>query len=104
MEKYAFKMKLRPGCAEEYRRRHDAIWPKLVDLLRMSGVRDYSIYLDESTLTLFGVLWRSSDHRMAELPKHEVMREWWAYMADLMETRPDNEPLATALPCMFHLE
>ena len=66
MEKYAFKMKLKPGCAEEYRRRHDAIWPKLVDLLRVSGVRDYSIYLDDETLTLFGVLWRTADHRMAE--------------------------------------
>lgn len=104
MEKYAFKMKLKPGCAEAYRQRHDAIWPKLVDLLRTSGVRDYSIYLDEATLTLFGVLWRSSDHRMASLAEHDVMQEWWAYMADLMETHPDNEPIATPLPCVFHLE
>lgn len=104
MEKIAFKMQLKPGCAEEYRLRHDAIWPKLVDLLRTSGVRDYSIYLDEATLTLFGVLWRSADHRMDDLPGHAVMREWWAYMADLMETHPGNEPVATALPCVFHLE
>jgi L-rhamnose mutarotase len=104
MEKYAFKMRLKPGCAEAYRQRHDAIWPKLVDLLRTSGVRDYSIYLDEPTLTLFGVLWRSSDHRMASLPEHDVMQEWWAYMADLMETHPDNEPVATPLPCVFYLE
>ena len=104
MEKYAFKMHLKPGCAAEYRRRHDAIWPKLVDLLRISGVRDYSIYLDEATLTLFGVLWRSSDHRMAGLPEQAVMQEWWAYMADLMETHPGNEPVATPLSCVFHLE
>jgi L-rhamnose mutarotase len=104
VEKYAFKMKLKPGCVDEYRLRHDAIWPKLVDLLRTSGVRDYSIFLDESTLTLFGVLWRSSDHRMEELPRHEAMQEWWAYMADLMETHPGNEPVATPLPCLFYLE
>ena len=104
MEKYAFKMKLKPGCVEEYKLRHDAIWPNLVDLLRTAGVRDYSIYLDEDTLTLFGVLWRSSDHRMAELPNHVVMQGWWAYMADLMLTHPNNEPVATPLPCMFHLE
>ena len=88
MEKIAFKMKLKPGCVDEYRLRHDAIWPKLVNLLRTSGVRDYSIYLDEETLSLFAVLWRSSDHRMA----------------DLMETLPSNEPVATPLPCVFHLE
>ncbi len=104
MEKIAFKMQLKAGCADEYRLRHDAIWPKLVDLLRSSGVRDYSIYLDEATLTLFGVLWRSADHRMDELPGHAVMREWWAYMADLMETHPGNEPVVTPLPCVFHLE
>lgn len=104
MEKHAFKMTLKPGCAQEYRRRHDAIWPKLVDLLRTSGVRDYSIYLDEPTLTLFGVLWRSSDHKMATLPEQEVMQEWWDYMADLMETEANNQPVAKTLPCVFHLE
>ncbi len=105
MEKVAFKMKLKPGCVDEYRLRHDAIWPKLTDLLRVSGVRDYSIYLDEDTLTLFGVLWRTADHRMTTLPQQDVMQEWWAYMADLMETyQPGNEPVATPLPCMFHME
>jgi L-rhamnose mutarotase len=104
MEKYAFKMHLKPGCVDEYRRRHDEIWPRLVDLLRVSGVRDYSIYLDEDTLTLFGVLWRCTNHTMADLPKEALMQEWWKYMADLMQTHPNNEPVATPLPCMFHLE
>ncbi|MFT3847627.1 MAG: L-rhamnose mutarotase [Propionivibrio sp.] len=105
MEKIAFKMKLKPGHVAEYRARHDAIWPKLVDLLRVSGVRDYSIYIDEETLTLFGVLWRTTDHRMDELPQTDVMQEWWAYMADLMETQPNgNEPVAIPLPRMFHME
>ena len=105
MEKIAFKMKLKAGYVDEYRLRHDAIWPKLVDLLRASGIRDYSIYLDEETLTLFGVLWRTTDHRMADLPQHDVMQEWWAYMAELMETRvPGNEPVSIPLPCMFHME
>ena len=104
MEKIAFKMKLKPGHVAEYRARHDAIWPKLVDLLRVSGVRDYSIYLDEESLTLFGVLWRSSDHRMAELPNHVVMQGWWAYMADLMEVNPDNSPVCATLKEVFHLD
>ena len=104
MEKVAFKMKLKPGYVEEYRARHDAIWPKLVDLLRVSGIRDYSIYLDEETLTLFGVLWRTSDHRMNGLPQTEVMQEWWAYMADLMDVNPDNSPVSVPLEQVFHLD
>lgn len=103
MEKYAFRMTLNPGCAEEYRRRHDAIWPELVALLRDAGVRDYSIHLDEETGILFGVLWRSDDHRMADLPRTEVMQRWWAHMADIMQTHPDNEPVAVPLVPMFHM-
>ncbi len=103
MEKYAFKMHLNPGMAEEYRRRHDAIWPELVALLREAGVSDYSIHLDAETNILFGVLWRSADHRMAALPSHAVMQRWWAHMADIMETGADNEPVAVPLLLMFHM-
>ena len=68
-EKYAFTMRLNAGMKAEYRKRHDAIWPELVALLREAGVSDYSIHLDEATNTLFGVLWRSDGHAMADLPK-----------------------------------
>ena len=70
MEKYAFRMTLNPGMAEEYRKRHDAIWPELVELLKQAGVEDYSIHLDPDTNALFGVKWRRTDHGMADLPNH----------------------------------
>ncbi len=102
-EKYAFRMRLNPGCAEEYRRRHDAIWPELADLLRAAGISDYSIHLDEETHSLFAVLWRTADHGMAGLPAHPVMQRWWAHMADIMETGPGNEPVAVPLRTVFHM-
>ena len=55
MQRIAFKMKLMAGCQAEYKRRHDAIWPELVALLKEHGVSDYSIFLDEETNTLFAV-------------------------------------------------
>lgn len=103
MQKYAFKMKLNPGMRDEYKRRHDTIWPELVSLLQQAGVSDYSIYLDEDTDILFGVLWRTDDHRMTDLPKHPVMQKWWAYMADIMQCHPGNEPVATPLTPVFHM-
>lgn len=103
MQKYAFRMQLHPGMAEEYRRRHEAIWPELVALLKLAGIEDYSIHLDPETHALFGVLWRRDDHGMEDLPHHPVMRRWWAYMADLMETHPDGAPVARPLLPMFHL-
>ena len=56
MQKYAFKMRLNPGCEEEYMKRHDDIWPELVGLLKDAGISDYSIHLDRETNILFGVL------------------------------------------------
>jgi len=103
MEKYAFKMRLKPGCEEEYKRRHDAIWPDLVTLLRNAGITDYSIHLDRETNILFAVLWRTSDHGMDDLPATEIMQRWWAHMADIMETQPDNEPVAVPLDTVFHM-
>ncbi|MDK1384334.1 L-rhamnose mutarotase [Sinorhizobium sp. 8-89] len=103
MEKYAFRMRLNPGMAAEYKARHDAIWPELVVLLKEAGISDYSIHLDEETNLLFGVLWRTDTHGMAELPSHPVMRKWWAYMADIMETHAENEPVAVPLKTVFHL-
>ncbi|WBU60598.1 L-rhamnose mutarotase [Paracoccus albus] len=103
MQKYAFRMTLLPGKEAEYRARHDAIWPDLVELLQGAGISDYSIHLDPETNALFGVLWRAEDHGMDELPNHPVMRKWWAHMADLMATHPDDEPVAVQLVPMFHM-
>ncbi len=103
MEKYAFKMRLNPGMKGEYQKRHDEIWPDLVTLLKGAGVSDYSIHLDEETNILFGVLWRTEDHKMGDLPSHEIMKKWWAHMADIMETRDDNEPVAVPLTPVFHM-
>ncbi|WP_337270492.1 L-rhamnose mutarotase [Oryzifoliimicrobium ureilyticus] len=102
-EKYAFKMKLNPGMEDEYRRRHDEIWPELVALLHDAGVSDYAIYLDRETGILFGVLTRASAHGMAALPDHPVMKRWWAHMADIMETNADNSPLSHDLTSVFYM-
>ncbi|MBA3043017.1 MAG: L-rhamnose mutarotase [Alphaproteobacteria bacterium] len=103
LERHAFKMKLHPGMEAEYKKRHDEIWPDLVDLLHEAGVSDYTIHLDRETNILFGVLTRPKDHTMASLPEHPVMKRWWAHMADIMESNPDNSPVAIDLVTVFHL-
>ncbi|MEP7453836.1 L-rhamnose mutarotase [Phyllobacterium sp. SB3] len=102
-EKYAFTMTLNPGMETEYQRRHNEIWPELVTLLCGAGISDYSIHLDRSSNTLFGVLSRRANHGMQALPEHPVMKKWWAYMADIMVTNPDNSPVQTELACLFKL-
>jgi L-rhamnose mutarotase len=96
-------MQLKPGMAEEYRRRHDAIWPELADLLRNAGISDYWIFLDPETGALFATLQLSDNHQREALPSHPVMRRWWDHMADIMEVAPDNKPREWPLQPMFHL-
>lgn len=103
MQKHAFKMRLNPGCEDEYRKRHDEIWPELEKLLKDAGVSDYSIHLDRETNILFGVLWRTDNHSMDVLPTLEIMQKWWAYMADIMETHSNSEPVVTELVPVFHM-
>ncbi|HMH22302.1 MAG TPA: L-rhamnose mutarotase [Puia sp.] len=103
MQRIAFKMKLHPGCEAEYRRRHDALWPELADLLKAAGIQDYSIFLDAETHILFGVLRIDDPQKLDNLPEEAVMRKWWDYMKDLMDTNPDHSPLSRPLQEVFYL-
>ena len=104
MPRLAFKMQLKPGVAAEYKKRHDEIWPELAVELKAAGVSDYSIFLDEETLTLFAVQKLGEKNSAAELPNSPVVRKWWNYMAPLMETHADNSPVAKPLKEVFHLD
>ncbi len=104
LQQIAFTMQLKPGCAEQYQRRHDALWPELRALLHAAGIRDYSIFLAPDSGTLFAVLRRTESHTMAALPAQALMQRWWEHMADLMETGPGSAPLCRNLVPMFHLD
>lgn len=99
----AFRMQLKPGCQAEYERRHDELWPDLGQALSEAGIYDYSIFLDEETLSLFAVLRLRPDARPETLPSLPVMRRWWDYMADLMEVEPGNRPVEWPLRSVFYL-
>ncbi len=100
----AFKMKLLPGCKDEYKRRHDAIWPELEKLLKDAGISDYTIFLDEDTNTLFAVQKISGKENSQALGKTEIVKQWWAYMADIMEVNADNSPVTVPLHEVFHID
>jgi L-rhamnose mutarotase len=96
-------MQLFPGKVEEYRRRHDNLWPELRDLLKSSGIQEYSIFLDEKTNALFGVLRIADTLKLDDLPAQPVMKEWWRHMSDIMETNPDHSPISIPLKEVFYL-
>jgi len=104
MYRNAFKMKLKPGYKEEYKKRHDEIWPELKNFLSESGISDYSIFLDEETHILFAIQQLADDFDASQIPDHPVVKRWWAYMADIMETHPGHEPISVPLTEVFHMD
>ena len=103
MHRIGFKMKLNKGCEAEYEKRHSEIWPDLKNLLKQKSISDYSIFLDRETLNLFASLKISNPKILDELVSEPVMKKWWEYMKDIMETNPDNSPVVIPLEEVFYL-
>lgn len=104
MIRNAFKMKLKPGCVEEYKKRHDEIWSELAKAHTDAGIFDYSIYFDKETLILFAVQKLSDGNTANDLKKLAIVKEWRDYMADLMEVHPDNMHIFKPLREVFHMD
>ena len=103
-QRIAFKMKVKEGAIEDYKDRHDRLWPELYQLLKDAGISEYSIFFDEETHVLFAFQKVSGDQGSQDLGKTEIVQRWWKYMADIMETNPDNSPLTTPLKEVFYME
>jgi L-rhamnose mutarotase len=103
MIRKAFLMKLKPGCRNEYERRHNPIWPELQTVLKEHGVHNYSIFLDEATGNLFAYVEIESEELWAQIASTAECRRWWAYMKELMLTNDDDSPVAITLDQVFHL-
>jgi L-rhamnose mutarotase len=99
----AFVMRLRAGQLDEYRRRHNPIWPELAAVLKAHGVRNYSIHLHPQTLQLFGCAEIESDERWTAIAQTPVCRKWWTHMRELMDTNVDDSPVSVALEEVFFL-
>lgn len=97
-------MKLYHGMAEEYKRRHDALWQELIDAIRRDGGSNYTIFHDPETDLLFEYIEIEDEELWASRGGDEITQKWWDYMADIMETNPDNSPVSEDLVSLFHLD
>jgi L-rhamnose mutarotase len=104
MKRIAFKMYLNEGMKEEYKKRHNEIWPELKKLLKEAGVSEYTIFLDEETNTLFAFQKVSGEGGSQDLGQTEIVKKWWKHMADIMKVNPDNSPVSISLEEVFYLE
>jgi L-rhamnose mutarotase len=105
VERIAFIINLNPGAdPAEYKRRHDEIWPEMVDALNSAGMHNYSIFRDGRKL--FAYLEVDDLLAMREkLATDPVNARWQAYMQDMIEIEMDPETGSMRLlPEMFHMD
>lgn len=99
-----FKMKLFDGMEKEYEKRHNGLWDEMKDMIHQYGGKNYSIFLDRETNTLFGYIEIESEEKWAKSADTAICRKWWDFMADIMETNEDNSPVSIDLIPVFHLD
>lgn len=99
-----FKMKLNKGQEKEYEIRHNKLWPEMIEMIHNHGGKNYTIFLDEETLTLFGYIEIEDEELWAKGAETAINRKWWDFMADIMEVNPDNSPKTIQLKKVFHLD
>ena len=105
MKRFAFKMFLKPGCEKEYAKRHAAIWPELVKMIKEQGVGNYSIFWDKETNILFAYQECSGEGNSQDTTDVDpITQKWWDMMADIMEVSPDNSPVTIPIEEVFHLD
>lgn len=102
--KKSFKMKLYDDMAEEYKKRHNELWPEMKDMIHEYGGSNYSIFLDSETNVLYGYIELEDEEKWAKSADTAICRKWWDYMADIMETNKDHSPVSKDLSLVFHLE
>lgn len=104
MIRKACLMKVFANCHAEYKKRHDEIWPEMVQMLKEHGAHHYSIYLDPTNNTLFAYLEIEDEERWNKSAQTQICQKWWDYMKDVMETNPDNSPIVVNLQEVFYQE
>ena len=99
-----FKMKVYTGMEKEYEERHQALWPEMKQMIHAYGGRNYTIALDPETDVLYAQIEIEDEKKWSSSTEDPINRKWWDYMADLMETNPDNSPVCVELEEVFHLD
>lgn len=104
MIRKSIKMKVFKDFYDEYKKRHDEIWPEMVDMLHEYGAKNYSIFLDSESGSLFAYLEIENEDLWNKSSETEICQRWWKYMKDIMETNEDDSPVSVELKEVFHLD
>lgn len=97
MEKYAWKGKIVPGMLEEYKQRHDQLWPELSEVLRQAGIVNYSIWNVGEELFGYYECEYGVEYAAKVQRESPVVKKWDLYMNDILMIEKDPNTGAQAM-------
>ena len=97
-------MRLKEGKIEEYKKKHDEVWPEITEALTIAGVTNYSIYYDKKDNTLIEYIELNDNNTFNNLEELDILKKWNIYMKNLLETKSveDATPVVNELIEVFH--
>ena len=105
MERFAWKGRIKPGMQAEYKRRHDEIWPEMVELLKKAGIKNYTIWNVGDELFGYYECEKGRDFAAKTQAESPIVDKWNEYMKDVMEMPLDPDTgVQPKLERMFFLE
>jgi len=107
MKRVAFVLKVRKDKLEEYKAHHRAVWPEMLEALRRTGWRNYSLFIRQDGL-LFGYFETPADFQtaLAGMASEPVNAKWQEFVAPYFESVEGERPDEMMLPLeeVFHLD
>ena len=104
MERLCFSFEIRPGTEAEYKRRHDEIWPELVEAIKDAGLANYSLF--RRGTEVFGYVECHPDvaTAFARLGTSEANRRWAAWFEDVIVSLTDEHGNLHRIEEVWHLD
>jgi L-rhamnose mutarotase len=104
-QRVCFCLRVKPGRLAEYKERHRAVWPEMLEALQRAGWGNYSLFLRDDGLLIGYLETADFDRALAEMANTEVNRRWQEQMADFFEGEPGCAPdqRMRPIPEVFHL-
>lgn len=97
-------MTVYPDKHDEYEKRHNEIWPEMVEELKRHGAHNYSIFLDKQSSQLFGYIEIEDEETWRKMAATPINQKWWEFMKPVMKTNSDNSPVSIDLTEVFHMD
>lgn len=96
MERLLFVMTLFPGAEAEYERRHEAVWPELLDDIWQAGLRNYSLFRRGRHVYAYAECHPDRATALAALDRSQANARWSEYFEDVIEVLSDEHGLIQA--------